>query len=173
MHGRQGIEGTGRLSSRCPSAVKFALIDEAIIDVDRNKHDLESYLFIKQKQIKRNLAARTSKNLAVIESTCPSTIKHVSDSQKWKQRHNYVRQWNRPVIRTIEILQLPTIKYQTPRYHVTSYTSNQKCMPNVCVSGKTDEVIIFLLKVWLDVSSSIILQTFIHIATTKMIGIAY
>jgi len=26
VHGRQGIEGTGRLSSRFPSAVKFALL---------------------------------------------------------------------------------------------------------------------------------------------------
>jgi len=48
---------------------------EAIGDVDRNKHfnDLESYLFIK-KENKWNLAAGTPKNLAVIESTCPSTV---------------------------------------------------------------------------------------------------
>jgi len=26
VQGRQGIEGTGRLSSRCPSAVKLALL---------------------------------------------------------------------------------------------------------------------------------------------------
>jgi len=46
-------------------------------------------------------------------------------------------------------------------------------MPNVCVNDKTDEVIIFLLKIELDVSSNIVFQTFIHIATTKMIRIDY
>jgi len=36
-----------------------------------------------------------------------------------------------------------TTKSQTPRYKLL-YKSNQKRMPNVCVNGKTDEVIIFL-----------------------------
>jgi len=93
--------------------------DEAIGDVDRNKHfnDVESYLFIKQTQNKWNLAAGTPKNLAVIESKCPSTRKHLSDCQKCKQRHNCVKQWNRPEIRILEMLQLPTTKCQAPLYN--------------------------------------------------------
>jgi len=62
---------------------------------------------------------------------------------------------------------------QNAKRHVTNHTSNPKRMPNVCVNDKTDEVIIFLLKIELDVSSNIVFQTFIHIATTKMIRIDY
>jgi len=62
--------------------------DEAIGDVDRNRHfnNLESYLFIKQKKRNKwNLATGTPKKLAVIESNCPSTAKHLSDCQKYKR----------------------------------------------------------------------------------------
>ena len=39
--------------------------------------------------------------------------------------------------------------------HVTNHTSNQKRMSNVYVNDKTDEVIILLLKILLELSSSI------------------
>jgi len=93
--------------------------DEAVDDVDRNKHfnDQEPYLFLKlKKEDKWNLPAGAPKNLAVIMSKCPRKMKHLSVCQKCKRRHSCVKQWNRPEIRIMEIFQLPTIKSQAPRY---------------------------------------------------------
>jgi len=52
----------------------------------------------------------------------------------------------------MEIFQLPE---QNAKRHVINHRSNPKRMPNICVNDKTDETILFLLKILLDVSSSI------------------
>ena len=49
----------------------------------------------------------------------------------------------------------------------------RRTIRNTCVNDKTDEVIILLLEIELVSSSVFFRHTFIHIATTKMISIAY
>ena len=92
--------------------------------------------------MKWSLAGRTPKNLAVIEPKCPSTIKRLGDIAVKTKTHVTVKQaWDKDHGNdSVAFL-------QNAKRHATNHTSNQKRMPNVYVNSKTDEVIIFLLKV--------------------------
>ena len=95
----------------------------------------------KKKKTSETLRPGHRKTLRLSSRSAPAQ-RNISVTAKSVNEDNCVKQRSRPDHASISV----AIPLNATRY-VLNHTINPKQMPNVCVNDKTDEVILFLLKI--------------------------